>query len=275
MKRLITAFAVLLTLTLFNAGLVSAQALVTGAAGGAFYKFAVPQEWGGDLVIWNDGLNLSPITPFDVDPREPLAGLGPLAAVQLQEGFAVATTSRRQIGWAVFKSNNDLRSMMDSFVSQFGTPKRIFVTGGSLGGLVAIEAIETAHLGKVVGGLSLCGALAGSRNWDLALDLRLTYDAVCSAVPGAAIPGGAEGLPAGSTISATDVAGAVNLCTGNLLPAALRSPEQQARLDKILGVTKIPENFLQTDMIFATLGMSDLVHDRTKLNGKIVRTTWR
>jgi hypothetical protein len=101
------------------------------------------------------------------------------------------------------------------------------------------------------------------------LDLRLTYDTVCSGVPGAAIPGGAEGLPADSALTQTGVALAANQCTGILLPAGMRTEDQQARLEKILSISRLPENFFITDLIFATFGMRDLVHDRTKLNGKI------
>jgi len=267
MRQVASKFAILVFATItFMTPQASAQVFVTGEAGGAFFKFAVPQPWNGDLVIWNEGLSLATNGPFTVDPANPLANLGALAPIQFAQGFAIATTGRRQVGWAVFKSNNDLHSMMDNFVARFGSPARIFVTGGSLGGLVAIQAIETAQLGNVVGGLSLCGALAGSRVWDLALDMRLTYDAVCSSVPGAAIPGGAEGLPADSTLTVAQILAAAAQCTG--IPA-FRTPEQQARLAKILSITKLPESFFQTDMIFVTFGMADLVHDRTKLNGKV------
>jgi hypothetical protein len=272
MKQLTWIHAVSFTLLTFALQPAAAQTFVTGSAGGAYYKFAVPPNWNGYLVIWNDGLGLGPLEPFTVDPSDPLAGLGALAPVQFSEGFALAVTSRRQIGWALFHSNNDLNSMMDQFVMRFGNPSGIFVTGGSFGGLVAIQAVESAHLGNVVGGLSLCGTLGGSRNWDLALDLRLIYDAVCSSVPGAAIPGGAEGLPRGTpldNITISAVAAGLDQCTGILTPPALQTQEQQARLATILAATGLPPTFLLTDMIYSTLVMSDLVHDPTKLSGKI------
>ena len=111
--------------------------------------------------------------------------------------------------------------------------------------------------------------MAGSRNWDGAIDLRLTYDAVCQGVKKASIPGGAEGLPEGSTLSPRDVEKAVNKCTGVDRPAGKRSAAQQRRLDQILDNLGLSENFLQTDMWFATFGLSDLTHDRGKLRGKV------
>jgi hypothetical protein len=257
MKRLMMILTVLFCTSVYGTHDAAAQTVVTGAAGGAYFRFAVPPNWNGSLVIWNDGLTLGPIVPFTVNPNAPLAGLGQLAPLQFSEGYALAVSSRRQIGWAAFKSNNDLHSMMDEFISRFGNPKSIFVTGGSFGGLIAIQAIESAHLGNVVGGMTLCGTLAGSRNWDLALDLRLAYDAVCRDVPGAAIPGGAEGLPEGLLLNISTLAARVGICA------------QQPAFANVLAVTQLPPSFLLTDMVYSTFVMSDLVHDRTKLNGKI------
>lgn len=267
MKRAIATTVVCLALVAAGVLSASAQTVVTGTAGQAHFKFAVPANWNGDLVIWNHGYSLNPITPFVIDPANPLDGLGPLAALQFFEGYALAASTYRQVGWAVFKSNNDLRGMMGAFRRRFGSPGQIFVTGASLGGIVTIRAIEEAHLGNVVGALTLCGPLAGSRNWDGGLDARLIYDELCSTVPGAAIPGGAEGLPEDSPITPTQVALAVNQCTGVLLPPAARTPAQQARLARFRSLTTLPENFVQTVMFFATFGLHDIVHD--KLNGKI------
>src|SRR5689334_842456 len=151
LKRFIGMLTTLLTLMALASSLASAQTVVTGSAGGAFYKLAVPPNWNGDLIIWNSGLGEVPIAPYVVDPVAPLGGLSweqpqfSLAPVQFSEGFALATTTRSQNGWALFKSNADLETMMDAFVNQFGKPKRVFVTGRSLGGLVAVDAIESAQ----------------------------------------------------------------------------------------------------------------------------------
>jgi len=258
-------FALLAVLLAITPQLIGAQTVVTGTTdGGAYYQIVVPPVWNGDLVIWNHG--------FDLNPPAPNPSLGPLAALQLAEGYAVAASSYQQAGWALFKTKNDLQNLINAFESHFGAPRFVFVTGASLGGIVTAQAVEEAHVGNVVGALSLCGAVAGSRNWDAALDLRLVYDAVCSAVPGAAIPGGAQGLPPKFPFTGTQLALAVNACTGILLPPMLRTPAQQSNLAKILNTMKVPENFLLTDMGFATFAMSDLAHDPRKLAGQIA---WR
>jgi hypothetical protein len=248
-----------------GAGVARGQAVLTGSTdGGAFYMIAVPEPWNGDLVIWNHGFDLDPVAPLT-----DLEDLGPLAPVQLAQGYAVAASSYQQTGWAVFKTKNDLQNLANVFKDSFGPPNQIFLVGASLGGAVTAAAIEQAHVGKVAGALTICGAVGGSRNWDGALDLRLIYDAVCGSVPGAFIPGGAEGLPGDFAFSEAELAFAVNACTGVLLPPTLRTPEQSDNLARILEAGRIPENFLVRDMGFATFGLSDLVHDPAKLDGQI------
>jgi hypothetical protein len=261
MKRALAVVSLLAALTFARPAASSADTVVGGRHDKAFYTIVVPDAWNGELVIWNHGFSLAPIGP--------VSDLGPLWALQLAEGYAVAASSYQMPGWALFKSNEDLQSMYEAFVERFGRPQRVFVTGASLGGIVTAAAVEEAELGPVAGALSLCGPLAGSRNWDGALDLRLGYDAICASVPGAFLPGGAEGLPAGSTLSSTQLALAVHACFGILAPAPMRTPAQQARLAAFMDLMHIPENFVLTDMGYATFAMSDLVHDRRKLKGRL------
>ena len=67
------------------------------------------------------------------------------------------------------------------------------MTGASLGGIVTADALERADEFNIDGAFAFCGAMGGSRVWDGAHDIRLSYDAVCGDV--APIPGGATGLP--------------------------------------------------------------------------------
>ena len=229
--------------------------------GGAYFKMVVPNSWNGDLVIWNHGFSLE-------DPSA-VEDLGPLIDVNLEEGYAVAASSYRQAGWALFYTAEDLSELYQEFATRFGVPGQVYVYGGSLGGIVTAQALEQAELGNVVGAMPLCGAMAGSRIWDGSLDLRLMYDVIAEGIPGAAIPGGAEGLPEDSSMTEIGMGLAVNAATGILLPEGMRSPQQQANLDKILQVSGIPEEFFLTDMWFSTFGLSDLVHDPMKLDGVI------
>ncbi len=259
-------FAVLaLTLAVLVPSAAAAQTQLTGqTSGGAFYNIMVPDGWtpADGLVIWNHGFSLSPIGP------EP--DLGPLAAVQLAEGYAVAASSYSLSGWALFETVADNREMVGAFEAAYGTPEHVLVYGASLGGIVTAQAIEAGNLGNVVGAMPICGAVAGSRLWDGGFDLRVIYDAVCGDVAGGAIP--VAGLPflPDPSFDQTDLALAVRACTGISvpgLPDAVPTAEQLSRLNKILTVTGLPQNFLLTDMVFATFGLADLLYDPRKLAG--------
>jgi len=262
-RALFAALTLLLSTAVFATAAVAQTELTGQTAGGAYYRIMVPDGWtpAGGLVIWNHGFSLDPIAPVE--------DLGPLAALQLSEGYAVAASSYSLTGWALFETVADLRGMVDAFEAEFGVPDQVLVYGASLGGIVTAQAIEVGNLGNVVGAMPICGAVAGSRLWDGAVDLRLIYDAVCGNVPGAAIPGGANGLPfpPDPAFDQTALAVAVNACTGILQPPELRTPEQADRLAQILQVTGLPESFLLTDMGFATFGLADLVYDPRKLAG--------
>ena len=240
---------------------VSAQAQVavfSGELKDSYFQIAVPADWNGALVIWNHGYSFS--------PPGPNPDLGPLADVQLAQGYAVAASSYSQSQWAVFNTRRDLSRLVEVFVKQVGEPNSIIVTGASLGGIVTADALERADGINADGAFAFCGAMAGSRVWDGAHDIRLTYDAVCNDV--APIPGGATGLPqVPGVIDPALVAIATNACMGTMTPPGFRTPDQNERLAKFLAVTKIPEEFIIQDMVFATNGIANLIFDQDKLDG--------
>lgn len=235
-------------------------------AGGAYYRITAPAGWlpADGLVIWNHGYDALPISP-NVD-------LGPLAELQLAEGYAVAASGYRDSHWALFDTVDDLRELVDVFESQLGEPGEIFLAGLSMGGLVTAQAIEKGRLGNVVGAFPVCGIMSpGVRWWDQLLDHRLIYDFVCGDVPGGAIEGGGGGLPFPpqpgfdpTPQNPTLVLLAIDACLGIFQPAA-RSAEQQTRMDRMMELTGGSEFFAWTNLFFATFGISDLVNE--KLDG--------
>ena len=263
MNRRISIATTLVAVFVLLAAPASAAELSGQTPGGAFYRIAVPDGWSpaDGLVIWNHGYDTAAIGP-DVD-------LGPLAELQLAEGFAVAASSYRVPQWALFGTVGDLRQLVDVFESRVGVPEEIYLSGRSMGGLVTAQAIELGNLGNVVGALPFCGIMSsGLRWWDQLLDHRLIYDFVCRDVPGGAIPGGAGGLPfpPDPDFNPTPenpflVLLRIDTCLGIFAPQA-RTPLQQARMDRMVELTGVSEFFAWTNMFFATFGIQDLVHQK-------------
>jgi hypothetical protein len=242
---------------------LAADTTITGEKLGAFFQITVPDNWNGTLVINNHG--------FDFNPPSANPGLGALAPLMLSEGYAVAASSYSQCCWTLFTTQQDLNRLVGIFEANFGAPDNLILHGGSLGGIVTAQGVEKLGGVPVIGAYPVCGALAGSRAWDGAIDLRLVYDAICGSVPGAALPGGATGLPSpgfpAGGLSNTAIAIAVNACTGILTPPAFQTPGQIARRNQLIAVTSLPVSFILTDMVFVTNGLSNLIWAPDKLNG--------
>lgn len=255
-------WAIAIAMLLGTAAASRADTTITGEKLGAFFQITVPTNWNGDLVINNHG--------FDFAPPAPNPGLGPLAPLMLSEGYAVAASSYSQCCWTLFTTQQDINRLIGIFEANFGPPNDVILHGFSLGGIITAQGIEKLGA-NIVGAYPACGALSGSRSWDGAIDLRLVYDAVCAGVPGGTFPGGATGLPApgfpAGGLSQVAIALTVNACTGVLTPVAFRTPDQQARLDLLKSVTGLPENFIVTDMVFVTNGLSNLIWAPDKLAG--------
>lgn len=263
-------------LLLFALAAVDAHAAVrefTGLApSGAWYHIAIPDGWhaGNALVMYQHGLDFKNAT----NPP----GLGPLRDVALAEGYAIAASSYRQRGWALFSAIDDNHELLDVFEGIAGAPGEIVPFGGSLGGLIALKLAEAPGFPPVHGALALCPAAGGARLWDAAIDLRLAYDVVCH--DAGDLPTGSEPLPwafdldqipedLGDLSDDVQVAQALlplNQCTGVNLPSFLRNDAMQRRLDELMAFAHISdEHFFVTNIGYATFVLSDLVRAPDKL----------
>ena len=258
-------------------GAHATQTYAGQTASGAYYQIQVPDGWkpGGNLVLFQHGLSF--------DPPAPNPDLGPLATLQLSEGYAVAASSYSQRSWALFNAPDDNAQLLDVFKQTVGAPGAIIPWGGSLGGLISLKLAEDARFAPVPGVLSLCPPAAGSRVWDFGIDARLAYDVVCKDVNSAGqlptgkapltwaynlsdIPDNLSDLQDEAQLAQTLLP--VNVCTGVNLPSLLQNDAMLRRLNQLESFAHITTSkFFLTDIAYATYGLSDLVRAPDKLNG--------
>lgn len=244
------------------------------APSGAWYSMAIPDGWkaGDALVMYQHG--------FDFKYPGKAPSLGPLRDVMLAEGYAVAATSFRARGWALFSAILDNRELLDIFEQHAGVPGEIVPFGGSMGGLIALQLTEARGFPPVHGSLALCPAAAGARLWDAAIDLRLAYDVVCR--DAGDLPKGAAPLPWAFNLNMipddlgdlSDKALLVRAllpvvqCTGLGLPSSIRNGAMKRRLAELMAFTHISdEDFFVTNLAYSTFVLSDLVRAPDKLGG--------
>jgi pimeloyl-ACP methyl ester carboxylesterase len=189
------------------AGQASAEDVVDGRFGpGALYRLVRPTNWNGDLVLYAHG-DVSPSDPV-VLPPEAATIVGLLAP----QGFAVAFSSFSENGWAVMDGAQRTHQLLGIFTSKFGRPARVYITGTSMGGLIAIKLAET-YPGTFAGALPACAVSGGTRRqFDYAANVRALFDFFYPGV----LPGSAVDVPPGTDIAVGIVAPAVAAMAANL-----------------------------------------------------------
>lgn len=162
---------------------VCSTSLCSGTRAGAPFVIQVPADktaWNGTLLLWSHGyrpaapvpanpLNVNQLTPVDRSAQD--APTSDVANGLLAKGFALAGSAAASNGWDTvdgMRANEDLYSY---FSNEFGTPKRVYLWGESLGALTT-EMLAETHPEWVSGVAPLCGPLSGTnRSLDLALDV--------------------------------------------------------------------------------------------------------
>jgi pimeloyl-ACP methyl ester carboxylesterase len=164
-----------------NVALKSCGASCTGELGGAKYSIKLPKTWNGTLLLYSHGYRFAQPGPPDFGPVSTDAqvsstdsdgtGSDPLSQQLLDKGYALAGSSYKSNGWAVADGVAADEALHDRFVSLVGKPRRTYVWGDSLGGLIT-ELVAEKNPAWVDGAAPMCGAVAGpTKNFDAALDV--------------------------------------------------------------------------------------------------------
>ena len=129
---------------------------ITGEFGpGALYEIVMPTAaWNGELVVFAQGIG---------KPGDPIAlpTPGPLRETLIGQGFALVYTSRSVNGYGAVKDGMQrTHQLRGIFVETVGQPRRVYLFGRSLGGLISV-ALAERFPGQYDGVLSGCGLLGG------------------------------------------------------------------------------------------------------------------
>lgn len=155
MRRMCATAAVVVAI----AGPAAAQQQVEGPIGpGALYALDLPVAWNGDLVVYAHGI---------VDPALPVAlptsqdNFIAVRAALLARGFAVASSSFSENGFALKDAVERTHQLTGLFTSRFSRPRRVLLAGHSLGAMAALQLAET-YPTQYDGALVMCGFVGGS-----------------------------------------------------------------------------------------------------------------
>jgi len=143
----------------------------------AVFRIEIPVNWNGELLLWAHGLHgFGPEVRADPPPD-------PLRRALIDQGYAWAASSFSQNGFVPGIGTNDTLKLKRHFVEQFGSPKRTYIAGASMGGNIVTLSLENFPE-EYDGGLSLCGVVAGEE-W---IDYLLAWAMAAEFVAGVELP---------------------------------------------------------------------------------------
>ena len=233
---------------------------------GAYYMIAKPAPWNGVLVLHAHG------GPDLGAPRaDRVAEDLKRWSVMPRAGYAWAGTTYHQGGVAVTAAAEDVERLRGIFREHIGAPRRTILHGQSWGAGVAAKGAElftAATVGEKPydGVLLTSGVLGGgTHSYDSRTDLRVVYQYLCHNHPRPDEPPYDLnlGLPAGATMKRADIAARVNECLALNQPAARRTAEQQAKIDTITRVIRIPASAILSHIDWGTRHFQDISSRRT------------
>ncbi len=233
---------------------------------GAYYYIAVPKDWQGTLVLHDHG---GP--ELGAPKAQRTADDLNRWAVMVRAGYAWAGSTYHQGGVAVRDAAADTERLRRIFSRYIAVPRITVLHGQSWGASVAARGAEL-FTQQTVGSrpydavLLTSGVLGGgSHSYDVRTDLRAVYQYLCHNHPRPGEPPYALnlGLPAGVHMSRADLKARADECLGLDRPAAQRTPEQQARVETLERVLRIPASAILPHLDWGTFHFQDISSHRT------------
>jgi alpha-beta hydrolase superfamily lysophospholipase len=234
---------------------------------GAHLLFARPANWNRGLVVHIHG------GPRMATPGAHTSDEDLVRHVEFVEaGWAFAATSRRRAGFGVTRAGEDAELARRAAVATLGAPQVTVLHGQSWGGAVAAKAIEAMNEpGRDArrpydAALLTSAVLAGpTRAYDMRVDLRAAFQAVCGTHPG---PLEAQypvtlGLARGQRISGQELEARFLRCTGADRAPLARTEAQRRALADLAAASRIPHWALRGHLWWSTQVFADIAWTMT------------
>jgi pimeloyl-ACP methyl ester carboxylesterase len=145
--------------------------VIDGEDSGALYRLMMPASWNGDLAVLAHGY-VDPLLPVTL----PVADFAAVADSLGKRGIAVAFSSYAENGSVVKDGAQHTHALTEIFTGQFSAPRRVFVAGQSMGGLIALDLGERFPT-QYAGIYSFCGVTGGTTlHHRYIMDVRALFD---------------------------------------------------------------------------------------------------
>jgi hypothetical protein len=134
-----------------------------GVHTGAGYRVEVPDAWNGTLVVWAHGFRGTGLE-LTVDNH-------PLRTLLIPFGFAWAASSYSRNDYDITTGVQDTHSLVQRVNGIVGHPRRVYLTGASMGGHITAVSIEQ-YPNTYDAALPICGVLGDYELFDFFLDFN-------------------------------------------------------------------------------------------------------
>src|SRR5262245_32760744 len=127
----------------------------SGKYDGGIYRVEIPEKWNGDLVLYAHGF----VTNGGPQGSHLRVGNAVIRQHLVDRGYAWATSSYRCNGYVPGQGLVDTMALTDRFLAhnEGRQPRRIYLTGSSMGGHVTVLGMHE-YPTTFVGGLAMCPA---------------------------------------------------------------------------------------------------------------------
>jgi pimeloyl-ACP methyl ester carboxylesterase len=151
-----------------------------GSYEGGTYRYVVPSNWNGGLVMYAHGIQQGRgLGPTVEEP--------PLAGILTLRGYAWAASSYRAREYVPNFGMEDTLALKRLFVREVGQPRWTILYGQSMGGQITTASLET-YPDEYQAGLAECGVVDGI--WEV--DFLVAYTAVAQLISGMPLLGATD-----------------------------------------------------------------------------------